>query len=1042
MASDRARVTFDPDRRYHGVVKEQGRVELEADENEAFTIIAEAERLEAIDIIGPAGTPDNGYEITDGGLPPFDFNIGPGTMYVGGMRVTQPLDKQPYSEQPDWVDHAGDPMWIDPEDATGEPFDYVYLFLREQEVSAAEDSALREVALGGPDTAQRLRLLQRVVRMGTNGKDCEDALEEAMKRWADEGLLFDPHTMMLESTARLKASYDNLNIAPDLCEPEAHGGYLEADNQLIRVQVTDAGKLVWGFDNASFLYRVKVIDDQTLELESTPVDSHHFPLAGQAVEVLRTAVVLDAGDYVASHTGIVMTLGASYVPDTRRITLPAALPAEYLDADETPQVFLRVWQEEADFVAGTAVDLGQTGLQVTLTGGAPFHAGDYWMIAVRPSTPTEVYPQRYLESPQPPEGPRLWVCPLAVLDWDNDPIVVSDCREHFDNLVELTKRQSEGCCTVTVGDGVNSKGEFQDIQQAIDHVSDLKMPVRVCILPGVYRLDGTVIIKGITDLTLCGCGPQAVIQMQGGDPAFFINLSKRITLDGLTITSSSELGAVFVTASDTVALVGCRIRNPRERDGFDVGPAVLVAADGDDPCTEFTITGCDLEGTPPAAIQAETVRVNRCHMEGGGVWLREGTADAIIHTNEIGPGAWPGVLLGGLHKDDRPVRGRVGVESVAIVRNQIRGLGASGITTAAGKIANDDRNELSLIEDLTIDHNRIEECVQSGVIATLFDEEAIGGIVLRQVVRAQIHANHIERNGIGKLPACGVFLHTFFSPVITDNVIRDNGTEEQVEAQIIQGGIVARLVVAEVDRKPKAGKNPPWAGQPGIVVNDNVVVSPAGQALLIEALGSVMVADNALSTLEAWDQPIALTSLGRCVFIMNLGRAIEMGTAPAYYGIAGAHHHEFAGRAPGTVNLGGGFAALLGFPDGRTLFHGNQVTFSTEREYDNETAAVLIAAPADDVSLQDNQITSHAPNGLLYDVMALGLTARASGNRISELVLQVIFSYFSNAQRNIATTNQTTHCMLVGGPAAIDEHNHVLVPYYCNIIDELFKLKD
>src|SRR5919202_675700 len=98
MATDVARVSFDPGRRYRGVVPQQGRVSLEAEENESWRI-GDAERLaELIDIIGPAGTPDDGYAIFDAGG---DLGIGPGTMYVGGVRVHSDTTVL-YSKQPDW----------------------------------------------------------------------------------------------------------------------------------------------------------------------------------------------------------------------------------------------------------------------------------------------------------------------------------------------------------------------------------------------------------------------------------------------------------------------------------------------------------------------------------------------------------------------------------------------------------------------------------------------------------------------------------------------------------------------------------------------------------------------------------------------------------------------------------------------------------------------------------------------------------------------------------------------------------------------------
>ena len=74
MGSDRARNSYYERQQYRSVVMQQGRVTLEADWNEAQTIAGEELRRETLDIVGPAGTPDNGYAISfPTGLPPFDF---------------------------------------------------------------------------------------------------------------------------------------------------------------------------------------------------------------------------------------------------------------------------------------------------------------------------------------------------------------------------------------------------------------------------------------------------------------------------------------------------------------------------------------------------------------------------------------------------------------------------------------------------------------------------------------------------------------------------------------------------------------------------------------------------------------------------------------------------------------------------------------------------------------------------------------------------------------------------------------------------------
>ena len=513
MGSDRARVSYDENQQYRSVVMQQGRVTLEADFNEELAIAGEGLREKILDIVGPSGTPDDGYLITPLSNPPFDFAISRGTMYVGGLRVATPAPVPPlappppapsvagaavhqpladvvtpkvapapkipialssaelklistfrYTQQKDWLDHSDDPDWVDISGENQPKIEFVYLFLHEQEVSAVEDSDLKDVALGGPDTAQRTRLLQHIVRLSSPDPTCEAGLLAARKTWKTEGLGFNPQTMRLESIAGLKASFSSSSSTPDPCNPQAQGGYLGADNQLIRLQIsgtdpdTGSPKFLWGFDDASFLYRLDldINNKQLLHLQSRPVDAAHQPTANQAVEVLRSAAELSNGEYVASPTGIVLTLDKAYNPDTQMIALPSPLTQlqdEFYDSTQTPRVFLRVWQQELVFSPGTAVDLGDTGLQVTLQApGNVFHTGDYWLLAVRPSTPQQVYPERYLNDFQPPDGPRMWVCPLAVITWTKESgILAEDCRNFFDNLVELTKRKGTGgCCTVSI----------------------------------------------------------------------------------------------------------------------------------------------------------------------------------------------------------------------------------------------------------------------------------------------------------------------------------------------------------------------------------------------------------------------------------------------------------------------------------------------------------------------------------------------------------------------------------------------------------------
>ena len=468
MASDRARVSYDERQQYRSVVMQQGRVTLEADWNEAGDIASEELRKETLDIVGPSGTPDNGYQITLG--TGFDFSIGHGTMYVGGERVClfDPTQTVPpgtellYSQQDqalqpahpsEWLDAITDPDWFDLSSGAPPSPEIVYLQLREQEISAVEDSDLKDVALGGPDTAQRTRLVQHIVRRP--GSDCIKSFFDTY--WINQGLRFDSASMRLLSDGRLQVGFSGQTPPPGPCQPQAQGGYLGADNQLIRVQIStphnpklsNSGAsqaasprtILWGFDDSSFLYRVDVANPTTLHLQSAPVDAFHYPRAGQAVEVLLSAVQLTNGEYAAAPTGFVTTVAQAYNPDTQTVVLTDPIPLIYGDGTKNnpspARVFLRIWEQQLPFTPAVPVVLGSTGVQVTLTlsEGTVFHLGDFWMFAVRPSTPQRVYPERLLTVAQPPSGPREWVCPLGVIVWSSfAPSTVRDCRHFFSAL--------------------------------------------------------------------------------------------------------------------------------------------------------------------------------------------------------------------------------------------------------------------------------------------------------------------------------------------------------------------------------------------------------------------------------------------------------------------------------------------------------------------------------------------------------------------------------------------------------------------------------
>jgi len=585
MPSDRSRRTDPTCYGYTGVVAQQGRVILDRDFNAQQGLTADRIAADALDFVGPCGTPDDGFRISvPGGSPPSppfwtppvgpqgspppeapgghgDFLISPGTMYLGGQRVVFPAEQNgttitySYLDQPDWPQPPRPPGNLP-------RFELAYLEVIELEVGAVEDPDLLEVALGGPDTTQRLKLLRRVRRMTVESANCVAAWERAVATWAAEGWAFDRATMQLLPQARLKVGFTQPASTGDPCDPVATGGYLGADNQLIRVRIAGSGSdthLIWGYDNASFLYRVtSVSSDRTmLTLASDPPDGFHLPQTGQLVEVLGTAAVLAEEPDETDPTGKTQILRVAAEPDgtlrqlaqpygpattgdpTNYIVLAKALPLEV--ANSPLPLFLRVWQAALPLPAGggtvtiadptTGISTGVTAT-ISLPGGKRLPDGVFWQIAVRPATPQGVYPEDLLTTPQPPDGLRRWACPLAVIPWQARlGTGIIDCRNQFDNLVTLTRRKP-GCCTVSIGPGDVTTAT--PLQTLIDDAAAQAETVTVCLGGGSYLLPSPLRLDSRHNgMTLESCGGPAVLR---ADP----KVATSLFVDGLVVLTSAQ----------------------------------------------------------------------------------------------------------------------------------------------------------------------------------------------------------------------------------------------------------------------------------------------------------------------------------------------------------------------------------------------------------------------------------------------------------------------------------------------------------------------
>lgn len=220
MKGDFSRLTFRQDKHYSSVRMQQGRVQLDADWNEQIDIQAHHDRTTTRDAVGPRGAPfgDAGFELSGGAGA---LQVGAGRYYVDGILCENEADVD-FIAQPDL------PKATLPAQAGNY---LAYLDVWQRLVTAVEDPAIREVALGGPDTGTRTQTVWQVKLQKLNSADdCAEFEED----WEPAGAA---------STGKLCAqAQPQVEMSDDPCIVPPGAGYTRLENQLYRVEIHDGGE--------------------------------------------------------------------------------------------------------------------------------------------------------------------------------------------------------------------------------------------------------------------------------------------------------------------------------------------------------------------------------------------------------------------------------------------------------------------------------------------------------------------------------------------------------------------------------------------------------------------------------------------------------------------------------------------------------------------------------------------------------------------------------------------------------------------------------
>ena len=431
MKGDFTRLTHDPLKGYSAVLKQQGRLDLDADWNEQVAI--QDHRLWSLirDVVGSSGAPHAGggfqVGVTGDGS---DLTLASGRIWVDGI-LCELAEEATYSQQPHLPIPppllAGDGDGDGDEDVEGRR-DLVYLDVWERHVSAVEDPTLLDPALNGLDTTTRLQTVFQVRVL----KDVGDA-------GCDGGPAFPPPA----GAGRLSTGGVAVPDPEDPCGVVATGGYRGVENRLYRVEIHDPGGVgeatwKWSRDNGSVLFPVE-------EFPVAPANRIRLQGLGRdAMVTLRQddwIEVLDDASELGLEPGF-MARVQEVNPATQVLTLDRDLPDGRFQVARNARV--RRWDQVQEVAGDTGVrptaagplEL-EDGVQVRF-GGHDFRSGDYWVFAARTSGGTvEVLEEA------PPRGVRHRYAPLARIRWEDTgdgtlgATILEDCRPGFPPLTGI-----------------------------------------------------------------------------------------------------------------------------------------------------------------------------------------------------------------------------------------------------------------------------------------------------------------------------------------------------------------------------------------------------------------------------------------------------------------------------------------------------------------------------------------------------------------------------------------------------------------------------
>jgi hypothetical protein len=509
MKGDFSQLRFDPHENISALLHQQGRVLNDADLSEAALIQLDWDDRAARDIIGRdvAAVPADeheGFKVLKAASSTAGIGVllHTGRIWADGIHAFLADDAKDATER--------GALFYGPKPAAFGAGDRDTIFLeiwRDTLSSFQQPKRLLEPALGGPDTVTRAQTSYAL---------------RAMRLLKDEDCMAARSRLPKPSDRLLTVSLEKDAPSTGECPTIAEGGYSGFEHNLYRIEIApDAGvmpsRFKWSQFNGGLVARASCnVAKKELTLEANRDAVITSGLTSCYIDVVQWDEALGIWKITYSSEATLQPAGVVVVTNPPTFAIPAG---------ET-DVFIRIWNGIEDIAKFTGADKPlKDGIRLHFKAAGTLRSGDYWSFSVR----ADLRNDETLIDQQPPAGPVYHVVPLAEIMWQaaGAAPILEDCRRRFRPLTNL-----KCCCTWNVGNGVTSFGDFNSLEEAIEHLPPYGG--KICLMPGIHFAN--LALKNRHDIVIEGCLWQTLLlphKSQADKPIISLTDCQRILIEGI-----------------------------------------------------------------------------------------------------------------------------------------------------------------------------------------------------------------------------------------------------------------------------------------------------------------------------------------------------------------------------------------------------------------------------------------------------------------------------------------------------------------------------